>query len=149
MGKHARVPGFPIRERARIWQGLVPGTHEPGFVEQALVEFRPPEELRALTHGDLDLPLHCFHMGECKIILGREPCNNGPLRWHLSISCPQRHPSWDEIKTARYRLLGPDMAVAMILPPPEHYVNVESQDHVFQLYELLDGEAYDAWVMTS
>ena len=47
-------------------------------------------------------------------IRAREPEGiHGELRWHLSISCLDRHPSWDELKTARYRLLPHDVAFAL------------------------------------
>jgi hypothetical protein len=134
-------------DKARIWTGRIPGTHEPGFVEQNIVDTPVPRDARQVIHGADALELHFLQMGECTILLGHEPANGGPLRWHLTISCRDRHPSWDEIKTARYRLLGPDTAMAMFLPPADHYVNYKSQDHVFQLWELLDGEGSDAWVI--
>lgn len=128
-----KVPGTFSGPRARIWDGIVPGTHEPGFVEQPLVEVTGPPIVAGVEH-------HWFRMGECNIGLGHEPLGpNGELRWHLSISCPDRHPSWDEIKTARYRLLGPDTTMAMILPRAAEYVNLPQQDHVMQLHELVDG----------
>jgi hypothetical protein len=143
------VPTAPTRRRARIWPGPIPGTHEPGFVEQPIVERDVPDEMRLVTQGSRDLELHWFGMGGCTIVLGHEPANGGALRWHLTISRRDRHPSWDEIKTAKYRLTGPDMPMAMFLPPAEHYVNFVVQDHVFQLWELLDDEARDAWVIGS
>lgn len=125
--------------RARLWKGEIPGTHEPGFTESPIIEVPVPPHIREITQGGLDLPLFLFRMGDCNIILGHEPGGvHGELRWHLTISTPIRHPSWDEIKVARYRLLGPDMVVAMILPPAKDYVNVPEQDHVFQLWEIED-----------
>lgn len=125
--------------KARVWESPIPGTHEPGFVEQPIVEGPVPEFMRNLIQGDDDLELHIFVMGECRILLGREPGGvHGELRWHMTISCADRHPSWDEIKTARYRLLGPDTVVAMVLPPSRFYVNVPQQDHVMQLWEIDD-----------
>ena len=141
----AKIPPTPSR-RFGLWPGEIPGTHETGFVEQPIREIDAPLALRHLVQRGVDtLEFHAFRMGECNVLLGREPVGDGPLRWHLTISCPDRHPSWDEIKTARYRILGPDLAMAMHLPPVDHYVNVPMQDHVFQLWELLDGEASDAW----
>jgi hypothetical protein len=135
----SRVPGSYSTQRARIWPGPIPGTHEPGFAEQPIVEAAVPDYVRASVHGDQELELHIFRMGDCSIILGHEPAGAaGEYRWHLTISCPDRHPTWDEIKTARYRLLGPNLAAAMILPPAELYVNVPAQDHVFQLWEIDD-----------
>lgn len=121
--------------RARIWGGQIPGSHEPGFREQPIVQ---DDELLALLPAALRLlEMYVFRMGECRMILGREPLSvEGELRWHLSISHPDRHPTWDEIKTARYRLCGPHLCMAMILPPVEQYVNVPQQDHVFHLHEI-------------
>lgn len=125
----------------RLWRGPIPGTHESGFVEQPLVERERDAAFAAVRRliGGGHTELYGFRMGECNILLGREPGGiHGELRWHLTISCPDRHPSWDEIKTARYRLLGPDTVVAMVLPQAEHYVNVPAQDHVMQLWEIVD-----------
>jgi hypothetical protein len=132
------LPGTFTGTKARIWDGPIPGTHEPGYVEAPLIELELPPELRAAVHGPYELELHRFRFGECNVLLGHEPVLGDELRWHLTISTPERHPSWDEIKTARYRLLGPDTVMAMILPPAEEYVNVVAQDHVFQLWEIVD-----------
>lgn len=81
-----------------------------------------------------------YSFGECHVILAREPGGiNGERRWHLTISHPSRHPTWDEIKTVRYRLLPLEICFAIMLPPPEYYVNVPAQDHVFQLWEIEDS----------
>lgn len=132
-----RVPGtFTHKRRAKIWPGPIPGTHEPGFVEQPIVEHPELfEQAREIVHGGVGLELHVFTMGECRILLGHEPVKD-ELRWHMTISAPDRHPTWDEIKTARYRLLGPDLNAAMFLPPAAEYVNVPAQDHVFQVWEV-------------
>jgi hypothetical protein len=125
--------------KARIWYGKIPGSHEPGFKEQKIIQRAMPQAARALVHGVADLQLYRFKMGECTILLAHEPGGiHGEMRWHLSISCPDRHPTWDEIKVARYRLLGPDMVAAMILPPTKDYVNMPQQDHVFHLHEIVD-----------
>jgi hypothetical protein len=125
---------------ARVWDGPIPGTHEQGFVEQPIVEMPVPDYVRRAVHGDaLDLELHVCRMGDCALILGHEPGGvHFEKRWHLTISCRDRHPTWDEIKTARYRLLGPDMPCAIFLPPVERYVNVPTQDHVFHVWEIDD-----------
>lgn len=81
-----------------------------------------------------------FTMGECNILLGRDPAGPGEAYlWHMSISSPDRHPTWDEIKTARYRLLPSELTFAMILPPPDLYFNLPEQDHVFHLWEIEDS----------
>ena len=116
----------------------IPGTFEPGYVELPLVQRALPAAVRAQAGGHLSY----FTMGTCNILLGREPAGrNGETLWHLSISHPHRHPTWDEIKTARYRLLDPGLTFAMLLPPHELYVNVPAQDHVFHLWESTDPRA--------
>src|SRR5262245_6997802 len=56
--------------------------------------------------------------------------------WHLSISHPDRYPSWDEIADARYLLCPADVTMAMLLPPSERYVNVH--EHVFHMWQIDD-----------
>lgn len=69
-----------------------------------------------------------YRMGACRIIVSEEPSG-----WHLSISCANRDPTWQEIATARYRLLGAVREMAMFLPPLDDYVNMHQ--HTFHLYE--------------
>lgn len=71
------------------------------------------------------------HLSEsdCAVLVAKEPAG-----WHLSISHPERYPTWDEIKEARYRFTPSNVTMAMILPPPEQYVNVHS--NCFHLHEI-------------
>jgi hypothetical protein len=122
-----------------VYHGPIPGTHEPGFVEPPLRRLQADPEWRRVVHGDAQLELSLWQQGSCRIIRAREPEGiHGEMRWHLSVSCAGRHPTWDEIKTIRYRLLSHDVAFAIILPPPHLYVNVPAQDHVFHLHEIDD-----------
>ena len=41
----------------------------------------------------------------------------------LLLAHPDRVASWDELKVARYRVLPPDRCYALMLPPPELFVN--------------------------
>lgn len=135
-----KVPGkYTLLGRVRLWDGPIPGTHEPGFVEKPIIEYAVPEALRLIHDRLRSTEVHLFWMGECRIILALE--ND---RWHISISCEDRHPTWDELKVARYRLGGPDLVMAMVLPAAESYVNVPDQDHVFHLWQLVDDEA-EGW----
>lgn len=116
----------------------IPGTHEPGYVEPPLIEFHNSSRRLAHLHSGA-LGVRFYTLGACTIIKAREPAGaNGERLWHLSISHPDRHPTWDEIKTARYRLLPTDRCFGMLLPPPDQYVNIEAQDHVFHLWEITD-----------
>lgn len=60
---------------------------------------------------------------------------DGPdKRWHLSISHPNRYPTWDEIKQARYDLTPNHVTMAQLLPPKEEYVNLHP--NTFHLHEV-------------
>lgn len=61
--------------------------------------------------------------------------------WHLSISCPHRYPTWDEIFTAWYDLVpgaGKDFNGAILLPRHSEYVNI--QPNCFHVHQLHDAE---------
>ncbi len=71
----------------------------------------------------------CFKMNGCGIIVADEPEG-----WHLSISRKDRDPTWDEIATARYRLLPEVDEMAMFLPRLDEYVNLHP--FTFHLHEV-------------
>jgi hypothetical protein len=81
-----------------------------------------------------------FEKGECRVLVSRLPMSGvagfGFLRWHLSISCARRYPTWEEIKDARYSLLPDQCTMAMLLPPRAEYVNLHP--NCFHLHEILD-----------
>lgn len=78
----------------------------------------------------------CYARGEARVILGRHPQTR---RWHLSISCADRDPTWEEIRDARYSLLPDGIVAAMILPPRAEYVNLHQ--HTFHLHQVERDEA--------
>lgn len=94
------------------------------IVERSDWVARMPEDLRAAG-------VRCFGMNGCRILISRDPPNH---IWHLSISRADRDPSWQEIATARYRLLPDVPEMAMYLPPASEYVNLHP--HTFHLYEV-------------
>jgi len=115
----------------------IPGTHERDFTPERITQHKVPGVLRQLNPFSTHLAV--YTMGGCSIIVAREPAGlHAEMLWHLSISRTDRHPSWDEIKTVRYRLLPEALCLGMLLPPAEFYVNVEAQDHVFHLWEITD-----------
>jgi hypothetical protein len=85
------------------------------------------------------LVAECYVMGECSVIVAREPDTDGYYRWHLSVAHPSRYPSWDEIKTARYSLseLKDVPVMAQLLPllaSDDEWVN--AHDNCFHLHEI-------------
>ncbi len=73
-----------------------------------------------------------FTWGDLSVFVGEEPDTG----WHLSISHPRRYPTWDEIKTARYDLVPPDVTMVMILPPVSDFVNIHQ--NCFHLWQTDD-----------
>lgn len=128
----SKVPGT-YSHKVRTIEGI-PGTVDRGYVDREPVELMVPLAIQSMLPN-----IRRFRMGDCNILVGVEPQGaNGEALWHLTISCVNRHPTWDEIKVARYKLLPLDLVFAMFLPQPENYINVDTQDHVFQLWEVHD-----------
>lgn len=60
--------------------------------------------------------------------------------WHMSISCPNRSPTWEEIKMAWYDLVpeAEERTGAILLPKNTEYVNLH--ETCFHVYELAEEE---------
>jgi hypothetical protein len=78
-----------------------------------------------------------IQMGECRVLVTMDPVEvrgRTKILWHLSISHPNRYPTWDEIKEARERFLPANLSFAMRFPPAsEPYVNMHT--NCFHLWE--------------
>jgi hypothetical protein len=82
----------------------------------------------------------------CSVIVGLEPVRSAPggiwlppgerNLWHLSIAHEHRYPSWDEIADVRYELVPAEVTMALLLPPPDEYVN--AHEHCFHLWQIDD-----------
>jgi hypothetical protein len=77
-----------------------------------------------------------YGKGECKVIVSYEQPtpNDANMRWHLSISCQDRYPTWEEIKDARYSLLPMGLTFAQLLPPMDQFINIHP--NCFHLWEI-------------
>lgn len=86
----------------------------------------------------LPLPMgKAYSKGECRVILTQNELKERGIivrRWHISISCANRYPNWDEIKDARYSLVPDGVLMAMLLPPKDEYVNLHP--NCFHLHEI-------------
>ena len=89
---------------------------------------KPIEVPLSLSVG-LEPGARSYVMGECYILVGRSE-----FGWHMSISCEDRYPTWDEIADARYELIPNEVTMAFVLPPKEQYVNLHP--NVFHLWEI-------------
>ena len=74
-----------------------------------------------------------YEFGECFVMVGRELIESGNYQWHLSISHPDRYPTWDEIRDARYRFVPDHVTMVMFLFPRAVYVN--TYENCFHLWE--------------
>ena len=81
---------------------------------------------QALKNSEL---VHCY-VGPRDLVIVHS-IDNG--KNHISISTPNRQPSWKEIKEVKYALL-PKIEMAIILPSEDEYVNLH--EYCFHLYEL-------------
>jgi hypothetical protein len=85
----------------------------------------------------------------CNVIVGHEPALEAPLGiwlppgelllWHLSVSHQHRYPTWDEIADVRYELVPDDVTMALLLPPPQEYIN--AHEFCFHLWQIDDRRA--------
>jgi hypothetical protein len=77
-------------------------------------------------------------------VLSQDPCPEG-LLWHLSVSYrdhakkPDRCPTWDELKHAKYQLVQDDLCMVLIFPKRSApYVNIHPT--TLHLWESDQGE---------
>lgn len=76
-----------------------------------------------------------FLFGECSVIVSKDAGH-----WHLSIGNPERLPTYEELKEARYKFLPDDIYMAQIFPPTKEFVNVHK--FVLHLWQI-DKEVSD------
>lgn len=85
---------------------------------------------------EFDMRLGCavHFKGDLRAIVTRD----GDERfWHISVSCANRYPTWEEIKEARYALIPAEVLMAQMLPPKAEYVNLHP--NTFHLHEVRQG----------
>lgn len=58
-----------------------------------------------------------YEAGECRIIASKN---------HISVSCRDRYPTWDEIAEIKERLSDAESEWIMVLPKRSEYVNLHS-----------------------
>lgn len=60
-------------------------------------------------------------------------------RWaHVSMSFPDRLPSWEDVKRVRDAILGPTRTAVHVVPPASEHYNVHS--YCLHLWHCLDGD---------
>lgn len=85
------------------------------------IEFRHPD----------GVPGNWYKWGDTHVCVSKD---DG--MWHMSISCPKRYPTWNEIYLAWYELVpgaGEDFNGAIVLPRKKEYVDLHPNCfHVYQ-----------------
>jgi hypothetical protein len=115
----------------------------------------PGLPLVSINTGTLSAVLGSFHkayrLGECYVVVGRESIDPDATiltkRWHLSISHPDRFPTWNEINEARDRLLPDDVFFCLPHPPKKYWLSVHPNCfHLWELHDhpLIEQMKYDA-----
>lgn len=92
--------------------------------------------VRLLTLGMVQPGTRQFKMGRVTILIS-PPVESANMGWHMSISHPERYPTWDEVAKAWYELVpdADNRVGAMILPKREDYISIHN--YCFQVHEEL------------
>lgn len=99
--------------------------HRGNTLNLPVIRQVPPTDWQAAVHVmSGEKGVKHFKMGRCHIMVS--PPQGEHYGWHLSISCPDRYPTWDEIAKARYELLDDSLLMVMMLPDPADYVNIHN-----------------------
>jgi hypothetical protein len=86
------------------------------------------KQLKSMNCDSMEI-IHCYKADRDIDII--HSIDNG--KHHISISTPNRQPSWNEIKSIKYQLL-PYVNMAIMFPPKDEYVDVHK--YCFHIYEL-------------
>jgi len=75
-----------------------------------------------------------FIMGDCDIYLAKEKTSGGFESWHISISCKNRYPSWDEVVRVRYDLMPKNIEMVMFFPSKKENIEIGNNSiHLWQV----------------
>jgi hypothetical protein len=81
-----------------------------------------------------------FQKGPLRVIMSIEEHQWSIQVKHVSVSCRDRYPTWDEILDVRESFFEDRLHVAQMLPPKAQYVNVHK--NCFHLWAKLNGEPW-------
>lgn len=83
-----------------------------------------------------------WQKGPVRALVGREVWRDGSTRWHISCSCEDRVPSWEELVTVAHEL-RPNVPFCMGVPPRAWWMNVHP--NVLHLWETRDEGLVQQW----
>jgi hypothetical protein len=89
-------------------------------------------------------PPTLYRRGMLQALVGREPVDPDgvDVRWHISISRPDRLPSWDDVVSAAHDL-RPGVVFVIGVPPRSWWVNIHR--YTLHLYETRDAMLVEQW----
>lgn len=77
-----------------------------------------------------------------RALLSREEWTPGDERWHLSVSGPQRVPTWDELAMTAHEL-RPGVPMVLGVPPRSQWMN--RNEFVLHMWEVKDRGLIEQW----
>lgn len=91
---------------------------------------RPAQDIRIdlwAKQGMIQPGTQRYKMGKVMVMIS-PPVEEAGMGWHMSISHPDRYPTWDEVAKAWYELVpnADNRVGAMILPKHEDYISIHN-----------------------
>lgn len=93
---------------------------------------------QALINMGMQLGTRKYKMGRVSILVSPPDARVGQAGWHMSISHPDRYPTWDEVASAWYQLVpdADNRVGAMMLPKKADYISIHN--YCFQVHEQVE-----------
>lgn len=74
---------------------------------------------------------------EQRIVVIATRADHGGQEWlHVSVSCPDRVPSWDELAAIKELVIGPDRHAYQVFPPRAQWISIH--EHCLHLWARWD-----------
>lgn len=100
-----------------------------------------PQMDAAIAAGNMEAGTKTYKMGKVKIFVSPPDARFAQSSWHMSISHPDRYPTWDEVASAWYQLVpdADNRVGAMMLPKKADYISIHN--YCFQVHEQVESAA--------
>jgi hypothetical protein len=109
-------------------------------------EFPAPEGFAQTwreRYADAEVAVPRFYEhGGLRALVGREPVVKDDWRWHVSVSGPDRIPTWEELVSACHEL-RPGVVFCIPMPPRTWWINVHKD--VLHAWETRDEHLIAEW----
>lgn len=102
-----------------------------------------PEQLLVMARDAGLEPGRVYTQGPLRAIVARERCGGreaDPLRWHISVSCADRVPTWAEMRDAVHDL-RPGVMFSIGIPPRSMWLN--EHEFVLHAWETVDEALFE------